>query len=72
MKASHAGIVTALTFASTLLIGCQQSAPPTTAPREKETDIRIRAPGVDVDVKGRGDGVGKDRKVDVDVNRKDR
>ncbi|AMV29932.1 hypothetical protein VT84_36400 [Gemmata sp. SH-PL17] len=72
MKASHAAIVTALIFASALLIGCQQLAPPTTAPREKETDIRIRAPGIDVDVKGRGDGVGKDRKVDVDVNRKDR
>ncbi|MBP3959206.1 hypothetical protein J8F10_28515 [Gemmata sp. G18] len=70
MKASRAAIVAAFTFGCALLIGCQQPASPTTAPREKETNIQIRTPGVDVDVKGRGEG--KDRKVDVDVNRKDR
>ncbi len=70
MKKSRAAVVAAVTFAFAVVVGCQQPASPTIAPKEKETDIRIRTPGVDVDVKGKGDG--KDRKVDVDVNRKDR
>ena len=74
MKTSRATILAACTFVFALLVGCQQPTSPTTAPREKETDIRIRTPGADIDIHGKGkaDGSGKDRKIDVDVNRKDR
>lgn len=69
MKKPFTVAVAAFALGVVLAFGCQQPVSPTTAPKEKETNIHIDTPGVKVDVKGKGGDKGK---VDVDVNRKDR